>query len=277
MQNTIFTGVIVIFSIICALSQISLAQEKAGNLSIEPYVFENSKNEKVQAEFGRLKVPENRKKPNGNMIELAFVRFKSTSKNPGSPIIYLAGGPGGSGIQSAKYNRFELFMAMREFGDVIALDQRGTGESNPNLRCLSKLDLPFDKPLTRESYIKEESEKIKACSESWDKQGIDASAFNTVESANDLNDLRKALGAEKVSLWGISYGTHLALATIRQHGKYIDRAILAGVEGVDDTLKLPDNTQKLLIELDKRVKADADVKQGYSRSYRIDKNRLRSA
>jgi hypothetical protein len=70
------------------------AQEKAGDLKIEPYVFENSKKEEVDAEFGRLFVPENRNDPRRRLIELAFVRFKSTAPNPGSPIIYLAGGPG---------------------------------------------------------------------------------------------------------------------------------------------------------------------------------------
>ncbi|MDQ3819716.1 MAG: alpha/beta hydrolase, partial [Acidobacteriota bacterium] len=72
-------------------------------------------------------MPENRSDPKSRLIEIVFVRFKSTAKNPGPPIIYLAGGPGNSGIDQARGNRFPLFMAMREFGDVIALDQRATG------------------------------------------------------------------------------------------------------------------------------------------------------
>jgi pimeloyl-ACP methyl ester carboxylesterase len=248
-----------VFIIIITSMQISIAQEKAGALTLEPYVFENSKKEKINAEFGRLKVPENRGKKNDKLIELSFVRFKSTSQNPGSPIIYLAGGPGGSGIQAAKDNRFKLFMAMREFGDVIAFDQRGTGQSTPGLICSNKLNLPLDKALSREDYTKKEAEKMRICADYWEKQGVDVSAYNTVESAHDINDLRKALGAKKVSLWGISYGTHLALATIRLHGKNIDRSILAGVEGTDDTLKLPQNTEKLLIELDRHLQADSKL------------------
>ena len=256
MQTIKFTN----FCLVMTLFLISSFSEVNGqNLTIKPYVFENGKKEKVDAEFGRLKVPENRLKKNSKKIEIAFVRFKSTSNNPGSPIVYLAGGPGGSGIGSAKFSRFKLFMAMREFGDVIALDQRGTGAASPNLRCKEKIDLPMDKPLTPESFAKEELEKTRACASKWEANGIDVSAYNTIESASDINDLRLALGAKKVSLWGISYGTHLALATIRQHGKYIDRAILAGVEGVDDTLKLPSYTQNLMVELNKRVKADAKL------------------
>src|ERR671921_342969 len=103
----------------------AFAQQKAGTLKIKPYTFETTRGEKVPAEFGTLLVPEKRGNPDSNLIELAFVRFKSTAKNPGAPIVYLAGGPGGSGIGTAKGSRFPLFMAMREIGDVIAFDQRG--------------------------------------------------------------------------------------------------------------------------------------------------------
>lgn len=122
----------------------SFAQRRAGDLKVEPYVFENSKKEKIEAELGRLLVPENRSAPKSHLIELVFVRFKSTAKSPGPPIIYLAGGPGNSGIDQARGSRFPLFMAMREFGDVIALDQRGTGLSTPNLACREPLDFPLD-------------------------------------------------------------------------------------------------------------------------------------
>ena len=60
------------------------AQQKAGTLKLKPYTFENDKKEKVEAEFGTLFVPENRSDPQSNLIELAFVRFKSTAKNPGT-------------------------------------------------------------------------------------------------------------------------------------------------------------------------------------------------
>ena len=84
--------------------------------------------------------------PNSNVIELAFVRFKSTATNPGPPIVYLAGGP-------AYGSRFPLFMALREIGDVIAFDQRGTGYSKPNLGCGDQLAMPLDVAPTREFAI----------------------------------------------------------------------------------------------------------------------------
>src|SRR5262245_56881443 len=80
-----------------------------------------------------VSVPEQHSDPHGTKITLAFLRLKSTSPQPGPPIFYLAGGPGGSGISLAKGPRGSLFLPMREAGDVIALDQRGVGLSEPNL------------------------------------------------------------------------------------------------------------------------------------------------
>ena len=236
------------------------AQQTAGTLKLKPYTYENDKGEKVESEFGTLLVPENRSNPQGNLIELAFVRFKSTSKNPGPPIVYLAGGPGGSGFFSAKGTRFPLFMAMREIADVIAFDQRGTGISKPNLGCYDQLSVPLDVAPTREAALKELRENASSCASYWrDIQRVDLTGYNTNESADDLEDLRKALGARQISLWTISYGTHLAFATMRRHPKSIHRAILAGTEGPDHTHKLPGNIQKHLEDLAALIKADPEI------------------
>ncbi|HUQ33389.1 MAG TPA: alpha/beta hydrolase, partial [Pyrinomonadaceae bacterium] len=244
--------------LLCAVS--AAAQRKAGDLTIKPYVFENEKKEKVDAELGVLLVPENRRDPQSNLIELAFVRFKSTAKNPGAPVVYLAGGPGGSGTGTATGSRFPLFMAMREVGDVIAFDQRGTGRSKPNLTCYQKFDFPQGVVPSREAMVKAYRERSLDCAGYWrDLQRVDLNGYNTNESADDLEDLRKALGAKQLSLWSISYGTHLALATIRRHPQSIARAILAGTEGPDHTYKLPSNIQKHLAELAQTIKADPAI------------------
>jgi pimeloyl-ACP methyl ester carboxylesterase len=206
---------------------------------IEPVRFKSDDGQTVEAELGRLSVPENRSNPQSRQIEPAFVRFKSTAATPGPPVVYLAGGPGGSGIGTAAGPRFDLFMAMRAAGDVIALDQRGVGRSTPNLECVLSLDYPLDRPAEQEEMLRLYRQRSRTCARHWVEQGVDLAAYNTNENADDVEALRDALGAEKIGLWSTSYGTHLALAVIRRHERSVSRAILAGAEGPDHTLKLP--------------------------------------
>jgi pimeloyl-ACP methyl ester carboxylesterase len=81
-------------------------------------------------------------------------------------------------------------------------------------------------------------------------------AYNTRESADDIEDLRVALGADKLRLWGFSFGTQLGLMTIRRHGEHIERAALVGVEGLDDTRKLPSSFDRYLADIGRLVAAD---------------------
>src|ERR1700741_718843 len=102
----------------------------------EPHQFKAANGTVVDAEMGEIRVPENRSKADSRKLAIRFVRFKSTSPNPGPPIVYLAGGPGGAGTGAAAMaSRFPLFMAMREHGDVIAYDARGVNKSEPDTRC----------------------------------------------------------------------------------------------------------------------------------------------
>lgn len=259
MQKCVQHRCVCLFTLIVLLAvPLAAQQRKAGDLSLKPYVFRNVKGEKVDAEFGVLVVPENRHDPQSNLIELAFVRFKSTAKTPGDPIVYLAGGPGGSGVGTAMGSRFPLFMAMREIGDVIAFDQRGTANSKPYLSCPLRLDIPLDIAPSREALVKAIRERSRGCMFFWhDLQRVDLTAYNTNESADDLEDLRKALGAKQLSLWSISYGTHLALAMLRRYPQSISHAILAGTEGPDHTYKLPGNIQQHLVDLSAVIKADS--------------------
>jgi pimeloyl-ACP methyl ester carboxylesterase len=150
-------------------------------------------------------------------------------------------------------------MAMREIADVIALDQRGVGNSKPGMNCKETVSFAPDKLQTREDILELYRKQSRACAESFKQQGADLTGYNTNESADDLEDLRKAIGAEKISLWAISYGTHLSLATIKRHEKILDRVILAGIEGPAHTIKLPSNIQKHLEHIDQLVKADPNL------------------
>jgi pimeloyl-ACP methyl ester carboxylesterase len=227
-----------------------------GDGSFGPYRCEARSDESTDAEWGTLTVPENRRVRGSNAITLAMVRFRATTGRPGDPIVYLAGGPGESGIETARGRHFPLFTALREAGDVIVLDQRGTGHSRPALRCDENAwRSPLARPLRRNAMLRAARDRSAACAARLRRSGIDLSGYNTVESADDLNNLRAALGAERVHLLGVSYGTHLALAALRRHSPRIGRCILGGAEGPDHTYKLPSTIQSFLEKIAARIRA----------------------
>ncbi|MCI0411278.1 alpha/beta fold hydrolase [bacterium] len=229
------------------------------HLTFKTYEFESDDGKQMPAELGELIVPENRNGKSSRVITLRFVKFASTAKGQRSPIVYLAGGPGGSGIDAARGSRFPLFMAMREFGDVIAFDQRGTGMSEPDISCKETYLVPLNEPLDRAVAGKILADSARACFQRLQEQGIDLSSYNTRENAADLNDLRIALKSPRLTLWGISYGTHLSLAAMKYHGDFIDRVILAGLEPLHHTYKLPADQQKLLATIAELATKDPKV------------------
>ena len=218
----------------------AIAQEpRAGQLIIEPYTFRTYDGREHAAELGRLSVREKRNGNSGRLIQLAFVRLRSTSKEPLSPIVFLAGGPGIPGISLGQVPvYFNLFARLRDVSDVILLDQRGTGMSSPNLQCPPSA-LPPDLFETTEKSLAALKQGVSACASHWRTQGVDLSAYNSNSSADDLEDLRRALGAERLSLLAWSYGTELALTTLRRHGPQLDRVVLVSTRGPDTLLKLP--------------------------------------
>lgn len=205
-------------------------------------VFTPQKGEAVNAYQGFIEVKENRNATNSKLIKVHYVRFPATGNKTGAPIVYLAGGPGGSGVLTAKGRRFPMFMAMREFGDVIALDQRGTGLSESAPKCTSKQKLPLDQVHTEKQVAQKYKAAANECVSFWTQQGFDIQGYTTQQNALDINDLRQHLNADKVSLWGISYGSHLAFSAVKLMGKHVDKVIVASAEGLNQTVKLPSRT-----------------------------------
>lgn len=194
-------------------------------------------------EYGRLTVPENRERDDSRWIELAFARFRARTERPGPPIVFLAGGPGASGIRVAQ--RIPgLFLELSKVADVIALDQRGVGLSRPCLDSSERWDLPLDDPVDRDRFIDVAVQRARALRTFWEERGTDLAGYTSTQSADDVDDLRRALGVERVSLYGLSYGSHLGLAILRRHESRVHRAVLGLVEGPDDTHKLPANTER---------------------------------
>ena len=209
------------------------------NLRVEPYAFRLADGTDLAAERGTFTVPEDRRDPRSRRIEIGFVRFKSTNPTPGVPIVYLAGGPGGSGVATARGPRQPIFLALRQVADVIALDQRGIGLSNHIPPCTAKQKLDPAKVLNEATLTAYYRDTLAECVAGWRSAGVAVNGYTTVQNAEDLEDLRRALGVPKIDLWGISYGTHLAMAMMRLHPGSVGRVALASAEGMDQTVKLP--------------------------------------
>lgn len=223
-----------------------------------PFQFKPMRGEPVEAEWGAFDVPEDRRDPTSRRITLRYVRFRTTAAKPGYPLVYLAGGPGGSGVGTARGARFPIFQALREVGDVIAFDQRGAGASNQIPRL--KPATPEPAILNRETMTAFLRAELLRCWAAWRAQGIAMRGYNTIDSAHDLEDLRIHLGAEKLNLWGISYGSHLGQAAVKYHGDRIHRVALASLEGLDQTVKRPERIDGFLRDADRLIAANAALR-----------------
>lgn len=177
-----------------------------------------------------LAVPVDREKPAGATIRLAVAVLRSRAAQPApDPVVYLAGGPGGFVVEELEGFADEPFLDTR---DLVLFDQRGTGLSEPDLECPEREEAVVRNLGRDESYrerLADFRDALRGCRARLVEAGIDLDAFDTEASAADLADLRVALGVDEWNLWGISYGTRLALAAMRSHPEGIRSAILDSV------------------------------------------------
>ncbi len=182
---------------------------------------------------GRLVVPENRTNPDGRTIEIAVAIFRSASPDkPADPLIYLEGVPGGAVLDLLPLVFKDRFEPLLENRDLILFDQRGVGQSQPALVCTEIRDLTYDtldRVLTTDEYVALYSQALTECADRLSGQGIDLTAYNSAENAADVADLIAALGYEQANLFGVSYGTKLALTVLRDHPERIRSVIIDSV------------------------------------------------
>ncbi|MET9609333.1 alpha/beta hydrolase [Streptomyces sp. NPDC006512] len=204
-----------------------------GDAGFEPGPCPKTKDpveELAGARCGTLTVPENRAAPTGKTIELGVAIVPAVAGTPKpDPIVWLAGGPGDDAVGEAK---LAVDGGLNRDRDVILMSQRGTYSADPELLCPNVdefnarvVGLVYDAPSTERLHV----EATKACRDKLAARGIDLSAYNDTESAADYEDLRKTLGVDRWNLYGISYGTHLALAYMRLHPEGL-RSV--GIDGI---------------------------------------------
>ena len=186
----------------------------------------------LRVDCGYVSVLEDRGTPDGNVIRLAVARLRGSSPSPHpDPLIYLAGGPGASALES-----IDRFIDSARFiwkeRDLILLDQRGVGHSEPRLECpdyrrqnaeLRELDLDPDEELQRRV------DALLACKRTLSEQGIDVSAYSPEAVAADVVSVAEAMGYREYNLYGSSFGTTLALTVMRDFPDNLRGVILDGV------------------------------------------------
>jgi pimeloyl-ACP methyl ester carboxylesterase len=179
---------------------------------------------------GKLTVFENRETHSGRTIDLSVVVLPSLDpRRPEEPLFDMAGGPGMGATSSVDFYAKEG-KEYRQHRDVVLVDQRGTGNSNP-LTAAPKARSPQD--YLTEMYPVEYVKTMRQVLE----QRADLTQYTTSIAMDDLDDVRAWLGYERINLFGLSYGTRAVLVYMRQHPDRVRCAILMGV--APTYLKMP--------------------------------------
>lgn len=236
------SAIIVLFLISGFVAQIPGLRASAHPLTLQPgsafqpapcmVTLPGSAVEGTDVVCGYLTVPAEHANPDGPAIQLAVAIIKSQDPNPKPDPLFLAqGGPGGSTLKTY----LEPLLGgslLRADRDIVLFDQRGTLYSRPALYCTEIDQLTaetLEKVLTRDEAERLSLEALTACRARLASDGIDLSAFDSLENAADIEALRQALGYEQINLYGVSYGTLLALHYMRNFPESLRSVILDGV------------------------------------------------
>ena len=195
----------------------------------------------------KYEVFENRATRTGRRIPLNIILLPATNPKPApDPVFYLAGGPGAG---ATGYGT-ETFMAgLRRNRDVVLVDQRGTGQSNP-------LNCPIASGREDMSAYFAEAlpvERIRACRVELEKIA-DLKLYTTSIAMDDMDEVRDALGYDRINVYGGSYGSTTSLVYLRQHGDHVRTVAVFGV--APPSAKIPLSFSKGVQDSMKRLFAD---------------------
>ncbi|MFD9335395.1 alpha/beta hydrolase [Streptomyces sp. NPDC060028] len=179
-----------------------------------------------------LRVPLDHDRPGGRLISLALTRVPHTAATSQGPLLVNPGGPGGSGRTLAGFVASALPKDVAARYDVIGFDPRGVGKSEPTLDCGSGYfspvrpdSVPLDQQTERANL-----ERVRKFAESCQTKHADVLPYiGTVSAARDIEAVRIALGAQKISYFGYSYGTYLGAVYAKLHPERVHRLVLDSV------------------------------------------------
>lgn len=236
--------------------------QKQNSINFERLEFESFSGESIFYEYGTLQVLENRKNKHSQLIDLAIFKLKAKTSRSQVPIVFLSGGPGESGIDYIKEEYFQnLIFRLQKHYDIILLDQRGTGRSLPSLEF--KLPNADNREIfnSKERIIDLWNEVAVIGTLDFNKRKIDIKGYDTEQSADDLEDLRTALGVKRLNLLAFSYGTHLALAAAKKYPSSIESMVLIGASGLNHMHHLPSSYDIQLKKISELASKDSLINE----------------
>ena len=214
----------------------AVATPVAGQAAFEPYLEPSAcpftlPDHPGVVDCGRIHLPENRSKlENGRTVSIAVAIFRALDPDQrADPIIYLEGGPGGKSLDTIQYSYDNLIAPYVQERDFILFDQRGVGYSEPALDCPELLELELellDDDIPEGEANQRYLDTLQVCRDRLAGAGVDLVGFNSAENAADVEDIRRVLGYETLNLYGISYGTRLALTVMRDYPAGVRSVIL---------------------------------------------------
>lgn len=179
----------------------------------------------VESLCGSISVYEDRDSRSGRRIDLNIMVIPA--QNPVAkpdPIFFLAGGPGQAATRVGP-SLFSQLQDLRKDRDIILVDQRGTGDSN-SLACdMGDDDEEFlDRSL--DTLIELQISTLRLCLAEFE---ANPAFYTTPVAADDLDEVRRTIGFDKINLYGVSYGTRLGLVYLRRHGESVRSLVLDGL------------------------------------------------
>ena len=182
---------------------------------------------------GKLRVPVDYAKPDGDAAELALIRFPASGAKIGSLVIN-PGGPGESGVQVAVSTAQSLPRQLRERFDLIGFDPRGIANSTPAVRCNSDAYTDKLRADPQTDYSPEGVAHIEKLTKEFVARCIDKMStqylanIGTANVVKDLDVLRAALGEDKLTYLGYSYGTLIGANYAEAYPQHVRAMVLDG-------------------------------------------------
>ncbi|MDE1984844.1 MAG: alpha/beta fold hydrolase [Gammaproteobacteria bacterium] len=204
----------------------------------------------LEAKCTTLMAPEDRARPDGKKIGLHIAVLRARAGEPApDPLFFIAGGPGEASTQSF-VKLAPAFDDIRKSRDIVLVDQRGTGESNA-------LNCPAEPHTNLAPSAAEIAQQIQACLKQLPG---DPRFYTTTMAVQDLDAVRQALGYREIDLYGISYGTRVALEYLREFPQQVRSVVLDGVVPADLTIGpgVSLDAQQALNGIFARCQQDAD-------------------